>query len=150
MRIGNQKPRIDIYEPGDSSRAELLFELLDEYGTKLYDWQRLVLRRWLAEKNGKFVNQTCGLSVGRQQGKSTLIVARIIYGIIFRKATGLFTAQQLATADVVKRRVQDFFYNSPYEEIYNLQRRDLETSQGTTTSWSSRTEPTTASRPEAG
>lgn len=116
-----QTPRIDIYEPGETRKAELLFQLLDEYGTKLHEWQRHVLRRWLAEdENGRFVNSTCGLSVPRQNGKTEIIVARIIYGIIFRKATGLFTAQTLDTANVVKRRVQDFFYNSPYEEIFNL------------------------------
>lgn len=121
MMIANQTPRIDIYQPGDTEKAELLFELLDEYGTKLLPWQRLVLKRWLAEdKNGNFVNLRCGLSVPRQNGKTEIIVARIIYGIIFRKSIGLFTAQKQQTADVVKRRVQDFFYENPYEEIFNL------------------------------
>lgn len=66
----NQTPRIDIYLPGNTEKAELLFELLETYGTPLYDWQKHVLRRWLAEdENGNFVNQTCGLSVSRQNGK---------------------------------------------------------------------------------
>lgn len=117
----NQTPRIDIYQPGNTEKAELLLELMDEYGTKLLPWQRLVLRRWLAEdENRNFVNLRCGLSVPRQNGKTEIIVARIIYGIIFRKAIGLFTAQQQQTADVVKRRIQDFFYENPYEEIFNL------------------------------
>lgn len=121
MKQASQVPRIDIYLPGDTTKAELLFELLDEYGTKLWEWQRLVLRRWLAEdKNGNFVNQTCGLSVPRQNGKTEVIVARIIYGIIFRKATGLFTAQAISTCDVVRKRVQNFFYENPYEEIFNM------------------------------
>ena len=114
-------PRLDIYQPGDTTKAELLFELLEEYGMTFLPWQKLVLERWLAEdEDGKFVNLDCGLSVPRQNGKTELIVARIIYGIIFRKAEGLFTAQQQGTADVVKRRVQDFFYDNPYEEIFNL------------------------------
>ena len=117
----SQTPRIDIFEAGDTQKAELLFELLDEYGIHLLEWQKLVLRRWLAEDDaGKFVNLNCGLSVPRQNGKTEIIVARIIYGIIFRKAHGYFSAQQQDTADVVKKRVQDFFYNSPYEEIFNL------------------------------
>lgn len=117
----SQKPRIDIYLPGNTEKAELLFQLLDEYGTKLLPWQRLVLERWLAEdEDGNFVNLRCGLSVSRQNGKTEVIVARIIYGIIFRQAIGLFTAQQQSTADVVKRRVQDFFYENEYEEIFNL------------------------------
>ena len=117
----SQTPRIDIYQEGNTEKAELLFELLDEYGMRLLPWQRLVLRRWLAEgDDGKFVNLTCGLSVPRQNGKTEIIVARIIYGIIFRKAVGLFTAQQQKTVDVALRRVQNFFYENQYEEIFNL------------------------------
>lgn len=118
---GSQTPRIDLYQRGDTKKAELLFELLDEYGTILLEWQKTVLRHWLSEdKKGRFVNMTCGLSVPRQNGKTEVIVARIIYGIIFRKSSGLFTAQTQDTANVVKQRVQDFFYESPYEEIFNL------------------------------
>jgi hypothetical protein len=121
LRLGNQIPRIDIYQPGNTDKAELLFELLDEYGDPLLEWQKLVLRRWLAEdEDGNFVNTECGLEVSRQNGKTAIIRARIIYGIIFRKATGLFTAQQQDTADVVKKGVQDFFYENPHEEIFNL------------------------------
>lgn len=120
-KIGSQVPRIDIYVDGDTSKAELLFELLDEYGMVLLDWQRHVLRRWLAEdEDGNFVNLECGLSVPRQNGKTEIFAARIIYGIIFRKATGLLTTQQQDTADVIKKRVQDFFYENEHEEIFNL------------------------------
>ena len=105
-----QTPRVDIYNPGTTEKADLLLELLQEYGNAYLPWQKLVLKRWLAEdENGNFVNLDCGLSVPRQNGKTAVIVARIIYGIIFRKAQGLFTAQQQGTADVVKKRVQDFF-----------------------------------------
>jgi phage terminase large subunit-like protein len=120
-QIGSQIPRIDIFTPGNTDKAELLFELLDEYGMHLDEWQRLVLRRWLAEDaDGKFVNLECGLSVARQNGKTEIFAARIIYGIIFRKASGLLTTQQQDTADVVKKRVQDFFYENTHEEIFNL------------------------------
>lgn len=62
----NQTPRIDIYEPGDTTKAELLLELLSEYGMTFLPWQQLVLKRWLAEdENGKFVNLDCGLSLPR-------------------------------------------------------------------------------------
>lgn len=116
-----QTPRIDIYTQGSTKKAELFFELLEEYGTPLYDWQKTVFRRWVAEdENGRLVNIDCGLSVPRQNGKTELIVARIIYGIIFRKVQGLFTAQKQKTVDVVVKRVQDFFYESRHEEIFNL------------------------------
>lgn len=117
----SQTPRIDIYQEGNTEKAELLFELLDEYGLKLLPWQKLVLRRWLAEDDdGRFVNLLCALSLARQNGKTEILAARIYYGIIFRRATGIYTAQQQKTVDVVLRRVQDFFYENPYEEIFNL------------------------------
>lgn len=119
--IACQTPRIDIYTEGNTRKAELLFELLEEYGTPLYEWQKTVFRRWVAEdENGRLVNIDCGLSVPRQNGKTELIVARILYGIIFRKAQGLFTAQKQKTVDVVVKRVQDFFYETQHEEIFNL------------------------------
>lgn len=117
----SQEPRIDIHELGDTRKAELLFDLVEEYGIHLLEWQKLVLRRWLAEDDeGKFANLICGLSLPRQNGKTEVIVVYIIGAIIFRKAKIYFSAQQQDTADVVKKRVQDFFYNSPYEEIFNL------------------------------
>ena len=119
--IACQTPRIDIYIPGNTEKAELLFELVEEYGIHLLEWQKFVLRRWLAEdENGNFSNLTCGLSLPRQNGKTEVIVVYIIGAIIFRKAKIYFCAQQQDTADVVKQRVQDFFYNSVYEEIFNL------------------------------
>ena len=70
MLQANQQPRLDIHEPGDTTKAELLFELLEEYGMTFLPWQQLVLRRWLAEdENGNFTNLDCGLSVPRQNGK---------------------------------------------------------------------------------
>lgn len=118
---GATPPRIDLYGPGNTEKAELLFGLLDDYGIRLYLWQKGVLRRWLAEdKDGRFVNLSCGLSVPRQNGKTEIIVARIVYGIIFRAGVGLFTAQKQKTVDVVRRRVQDFFYENESEEIFNL------------------------------
>lgn len=116
-----QTPRVDIYTEGDLTKAKLFFDLIREYGQPCYPWQELVLSRWLAEdEDGELVNRTCGLSLPRQNGKTKLLVDRIVYGILFRKAVGLFTAQEQKTVDTVIRRVQDFFYESPFDEIFNL------------------------------
>lgn len=120
-KYGSQIPRIDTSLPGNTEKAELLFELLEEYGNTLLPWQKLVLKAWLAEdNNGELVNQDCGASIPRQNGKSEVLIARIIYGVIFRKAIGLYTAQQQTTVDTIKKRVQDFFYENAHEEIFNL------------------------------
>lgn len=120
-KYGSQKPRIDIYKAGDTEKAEYLFEIFEAYGIKLLPWQKTVLLRWLAEDEyGNFVNLECGLSVPRQNGKTEMLIFRIIYGILFRHAKGLYTAQQDDTANEVKKRVQKFFYESEHEEIFNL------------------------------
>lgn len=70
MKRGCQKPRIDVYIPGDTSRAEQFIEFLAAYGEKLYPWQELVFKRWNTEdEEGKLANQTCLLDVPRQNGK---------------------------------------------------------------------------------
>ncbi len=119
-RIGNQTPRIDIYIPGENKNFDLFMDFLDTYSHPLYEWQRLVMSRWLGEdEEGRFTNPICGLSVGRQQGKTELIKARILYGLIFRQTRGLYTAQKQKTVDEMITKIQDFFYNAP-EEVFNL------------------------------
>lgn len=115
-RKGNQKPRIDQYNTGDIHLAEKAIELTKHYMNPLLDWQKLVLRRWLAlDENGKYANKECGLSISRQSGKTELLIVRIIAGIIFNADTILYTAQSVQTATEIKRRVMSFFYNGEPE-----------------------------------
>lgn len=115
-RFGNQKPRIDIYSNGDIWLAEKTIELLDHYGIKLLPWQKAVLYRWLAlDEHGKWANPDCGLSVPRQNGKTELLIARIIGGMIFLGEALIFTAQSVNTVNEIKRRVMRFFYDAEME-----------------------------------
>jgi phage terminase large subunit-like protein len=115
-RYGNQKPRIDIYNNGDIWLAEKTIELLEYYGIKLLPWQKQVLYRWLAlDDEGKWANPDCGLSVPRQNGKSELLIARIIGGMVFLGEAIVFTAQSVNTVDEIKRRVMRFFYDADQE-----------------------------------
>lgn len=115
-RQGNQKPRIDIYNNGDIWLAEKTIELLDYYGIKLLPWQKAVLYRWLAlDEQGKWANPDAGLSVPRQNGKTELLIARIIGGVVFLGEAIIFTAQSVNTVDEIKRRVMRFFYDADQE-----------------------------------
>lgn len=115
-RTGNQKPRIDIYKNGDIWLADKTIELLDYYGIKLIPWQRAILRRWLAlDEHGKWANSECGLSISRQNGKTELLIARIIGGMVFRGEALVYTAQSVQTTDEIKRRVLRFFYDAESE-----------------------------------
>lgn len=123
-RYGNQKPRIDIYHDGDISLAEKTIALLDSYNRSPLQWQKSILRRWMArDDEDKWANQTAGLLVARQSGKSWLAEARIIGGMIFLGEHLIFTAHQVSTVDEIKRRVLRFFYDAEPEI------RDLLTSE---------------------
>lgn len=121
IRIGAQKPRVDIYNDGLIIEAKAALDMVKEFGNPLFMWQRDTLMRWLAvDENGILVNRTCGLEVPRQNGKSELVTVRIIYGMVSRGEHIIFTAQSDDTADTIKKRVLDFFYETPDENIKDL------------------------------
>ena len=124
MNKGNQKPRLDIYHDGDISLAEKTIALLDGYNRTPLQWQKSVLRRWMArDDEDKWANQTCGLIVPRQNGKSWLAESRILGGMIFMGEHLIYTAHQVSTVDEIKRRILRFFYDAEPEI------RDLLTSE---------------------
>lgn len=119
-KYGSQKPRIDIYVNGDIWIAEKTIELLETYGIKLLPWQQSILYRWLAvnlDENGNWVwaNPDAGLSVPRQNGKSELLIARIIGGMVFLGEALVYTAQSVNTVAEIRRRVMRFFYDAEQE-----------------------------------
>jgi phage terminase large subunit-like protein len=124
MDKGNQKPRLDIYHDGDICLAEKTIALLDGYNRTPLQWQKSVLRRWMArDDEDKWANQTCGLIVPRQNGKSWLAEARILGGMIFMGEHLIYSAHQVSTVDEIKRRILRFFYDAEPEI------RDLLTSE---------------------
>lgn len=124
-RYGNQKPRIDQFNDGDIWLADKTLTLLDEYGIKLLPWQKKIVYRWLAviwdedEQKWRWANPKAGLLVPRQNGKTEIIIARIIGGMIFMNEALIYTAHSDKTVEAVRRRVMNFFYQAE-EEIRDL------------------------------
>lgn len=119
-RYGNQKPRIDIYRNGDIWLADKTIELCENYGILLKPWQKSTLYRWMAleqdnDGNWKWSNNECGLLVPRQNGKTELLIVRIIGGMIFLGEALIYTAQSDNTVSEIKRRVLRFFYDAEAE-----------------------------------
>lgn len=120
-RYGNQKPRIDQWNNGDIWLADKTIRLMEAYGWVLLDWQKIVIYRWLAvywdedEDRWKWANPKAGLLVPRQNGKTEIIIARIIGGMIFMNEALIYTAHSDKTVDETKRRVQRFFYDAKAE-----------------------------------
>lgn len=74
------------------------------------DWQRDVLDHWLAVKpNGKWWHVRNGLSCPRQNGKSWLIEARIIYGVLILGERILYTAHDYSTITQLFDRMKGYF-----------------------------------------
>lgn len=123
-RFGNQKPRIDIFRDGDVWLADKTIRLLEEYGITLLPWQKAIIYRWMAlERNAEgqwvWVNPEAGLLAPRQNGKSEIIIARVIGGMIFLGEALIYTAHSDKTVSAIKRRVLRFFYDAE-EEIRDL------------------------------
>lgn len=125
-RKGSQTPRVDIYRNGDIWVADKTIRLLERYGIKLLPWQKQILYRWMAVEETspgsgvwQWVNTDCGLLVPRQNGKSELMIARIVGGMVFLGEAMIYTAHSDNTVKEIKRRVLRFFYDAE-EEIRNL------------------------------
>lgn len=119
-RYGNQKPRLDYFKDGDIWLADKTIQLVENYGIKLLDWQKAILYRWMAveqDEDGewKWINPKAGLLVPRQNGKTELIIVRIIGGMIFLGEALIYTAHSDKTVDETKRRVLRFFYEAEQE-----------------------------------
>ena len=74
------------------------------------DWQAAILMDWLAvRKSGKWLHVRNGMSCPRQNGKSWLIEARIIYGVIVCGEKILYTAHDYSTITQLFDRMKGYF-----------------------------------------
>lgn len=77
---GEQLPRISWCPPYARSGGAEATQLAADCGLVLDEWQRWVLERMLGVgANGKWVAFSCGLVVGRQNGKNAVLEARELY-----------------------------------------------------------------------
>ncbi|MFB8281900.1 hypothetical protein [Nocardia colli] len=107
---GAQIPYIRVEQLGNLHPAEMGIAFVAKYGLELDPWQKLVLRSWLSfNLRGKYSHSRCGLSVPRQNGKSALLEARALIGMVLLGERILFTAQNTRTAEAFFRRLSGFF-----------------------------------------
>ena len=119
--IGNQIPRIRI-EPDrvdtDGIGAAMLME---EYGVRLDDWQRMVLDCWLGkDASGHYTVTSAGLCVARQNGKNVAIEAREFYGLVINGERIIHNAHQVKTCKRAFYRLLSMFTDKEHPEITRL------------------------------
>lgn len=97
--------------------AEDMRDFCAAYMNQLHGWQEDVLACWIAEDDGgKYVHQTCGLLVPRQNGKTEVIEGRIAYGLLFandrRGEVIAYSAHRVDTTLEMFEKLLDLFGDS--------------------------------------
>src|SRR5690606_30136369 len=84
-------------------------------GVPLDDWQEDVFESAMGERSdGKWAARLVGVSTPRQNGKSQLIVARALAGVLlFGEKTIICSAHQTDTAREVFQRLLDIIDDNP-------------------------------------
>ena len=107
--------------PGTSSYGPQAVELLAEAGLELFDWQAMVLDEWLeVDDRDRLTRQTAALVCPRRNGKSWLIIARVLVGMLWleeRRVT--YSSHRMDTSREVfdsLRRVLDHPHLAPLVE----------------------------------
>lgn len=111
--MGCQVPSVRVapeYEITEGLYAE---KILQQGGMILDPWQSNAMSDWLAvTPNGKWACKTCGLSVGRQNGKSGLVSGRAEVGMVMHEEQVLYTAHLQKTATETFEEIASFFDSS--------------------------------------
>ncbi|TDH57540.1 hypothetical protein E2F47_01870 [Mycobacterium eburneum] len=106
--LGRQTPRILWAPPAPTSAADEAIELAADCGLILDPWQQLSLHHALGERpDGKWSAFEVGLCVPRQNGKSAIIEARILAGLLlFGEELITYSAHEFRTAMEIMRRLE--------------------------------------------
>ena len=120
---GAQEPTIRVCPPYSETYGDDAADLAAYYGFSPDPWQRDVLRDWLAfdEETQRPIATTLGLSVPRQNGKTWLLEAVLLYSTAIRGLRCIFTAHEVKTARKAFQRLCAYFENERrYPELAAL------------------------------
>lgn len=118
MRIGNQRPRIEVVPAAKTTAADDVIVMARAAGMELDDWQQHVLRGALGETpDGRWAAFEAALVVPRQAGKSALLEALILAALfVWQERTVIFSAHLFATAAETFQRLQGLIEASEFAD----------------------------------
>ncbi|QFG08063.1 terminase large subunit [Gordonia phage PCoral7] len=107
---GRQDPRLLSEWPGDDSDGVKAVELGRRVGKKAMPWQSKLLRAWMRRRpDGLWTHPECVAIIARQNGKTLLVIIRILWGLFLandrRGERIVYSAQRWPTAEDVYKRV---------------------------------------------
>lgn len=106
-------PRVRLAPPAARNDAEFIVELAAAYGTEFDPWQLDVLEAGCGRlDDGSWAAETVGCNVARQNGKSVILVARALAGLlVFGEKTIACSAHRQGTSRELFRALKSFFDN---------------------------------------
>ena len=115
LLVGQAPPRVRHAPSVRANSWEDVADLSASLGVTLDEWQEAVLEAAMGERaDGRWAARLVGVSAPRQQGKSQLIVARALAGVLlFDEQTILVSAHQTDTAREVFQRLLDIIDDNP-------------------------------------
>lgn len=114
---GPAPPRVRVAPrtPNGGNSWEDVADLAATLGVPLDEWQEQALEAAMGERaDGRWASKFVGMSVPRQNGKSQLIVARALAGILlFDEKVIIISAHETDTAREIWRRMIDVIEDNP-------------------------------------
>jgi hypothetical protein len=114
---GPAPPRVRIAPaaPSGANSWEDVADLASTLGFPLDEWQEQALEAAMGERSdGRWASKFVGISAPRQNGKSQLIVARALAGVLlFGEKTIIISAHETDTAREIWRRMIDVIEDNP-------------------------------------
>ena len=113
-RKGSQVPRIRSKPLDLPTRGDEMIQFCIDIGMPLLPWQELLARDCLRYKpDNRWAHPLIGIMLPRQQGKSTFMALRILFGIyVLGEKMHLATAHKLTTSSEIFFKVGEIIDNS--------------------------------------
>lgn len=115
-KIGSQNPTVSVIPPYTDSKGISAVEIYEKSGQTAFDWQKQLVEDIMAtDENGKWKNIKFGFAVPRRNGKSEVILMRIVKGLTDGEHI-LYTAHRTATSHSMWERVVYILAKAGYVE----------------------------------
>ena len=117
-RLGRQTPTQSVVIPYSKTKGPDAVKLYQETGRTALEWQEIQISNILAvNDDGLWTHTKYGYAVSRRNGKSEIVVIRVMYGIIELKENVLYTSHRTTTSHSEWARTCRLLSNAGYEEL---------------------------------
>lgn len=118
--IGNREPTLKVESKlaVDHTEGEKAIAIMTAYSSPPDPWQGDLLKQWLAKQGtGKLAHKIAAASISRRSGKSWLLIARILYGLLARGEQIIYTSHVMTTTKEIAESIFAYFENDEFPEL---------------------------------